>query len=74
MIDQPVTRGGYDIGQLREWPLHSLPAGGVFRVRSRCEGERVERTGGGFKMPLRQVQVAAGGLQVCVAEQELNGV
>ena len=24
MIDQSVTRRGYNIGQLQEWPLHSL--------------------------------------------------
>jgi hypothetical protein len=33
LVYESVTRGGYDIGQLQEWPCHSLFAAGIFRVR-----------------------------------------
>src|SRR5260370_40882850 len=46
-------------------------AAAVFRVRLGREQQRVEGAGGRLEMSLRKVQVAAGGLQVCVAEQEL---
>jgi hypothetical protein len=38
-VHESVTGGGYDIGQLQEWPCHSLRAASVFRVRSgrQCE-------------------------------------
>src|SRR5580692_4040997 len=72
-VHESVASGGYDIGQLEEWPLHSLLAGTVFRVRGRREGERVERACGSFEMPLRQMQVATGRLQIGVAQQKLNG-
>lgn len=65
-VQESVAGGGYDIGQLQQWPWHSLLA--AFRVRGRPEGERVERAGSGFEMTLRQVQVTAGGLQVGMAE------
>lgn len=32
-VHESVTGGGYDIGQLQEWPFHSLPAASVFWVR-----------------------------------------
>ena len=32
-VHESVAGGGYDIGQLQEWPLHSLLAGTVFQVR-----------------------------------------
>jgi len=66
-VHESMAGGGYDIGQLQEWPLHSLLAGTVYRVRGRREGERIERAGGSFEMSLRQVQVTAGRLQVSVA-------
>jgi hypothetical protein len=66
-VHESVAGGGYDIGQLQEWPLHSLLAGTVYRVRGRRKGERIEGAGSGTKMPLRQVQVTAGRLQIGVA-------
>ena len=51
-IHESVTGGGYDIGQLQEWPLHSLLAGPALGLRGRREGERIKGTGGGFEMPL----------------------
>jgi hypothetical protein len=32
-VHESVACGGYDIGQLQEWPFHSLLAASVFRVR-----------------------------------------
>lgn len=32
-VQESVACGGYDIGQLQEWPFHSLVAGSVFLVR-----------------------------------------
>ena len=52
-VHESVAGGGYDIGQLQEWPLHSLLAGTVYRVRVRRKGERIERAGGSLEMPLR---------------------
>src|SRR5277367_2762614 len=72
-VHESVAVGGYDIGQLQEWPVHSLLAGTASRVRDRREGERVERACGSSEMPLRQMQVAAGRLQIGMAQQELNG-
>ena len=72
-VHESVAGGGYDIGQLQEWPFHLFLAGTVFRVRGRREGERVEWAGGRFEMALRQVQVTAGRLQIGVAQQQLNG-
>ena len=51
MIPEPVSRGGYDIGQLQEWPRHLLPAMGALRGRGHRKMEGVERAGGGFEMP-----------------------
>src|SRR5690349_22401078 len=72
-VDESVAYGSYDIGQLQEWPLHLFAARVLPWVRGRGEGERVERAGGGFEMPLRQVQVAAGCLQIGMSQQQLNG-
>ncbi len=72
-VYESVAGGGYDIGQLQEWPLHSLLSGTVFQVRGRRQGKRVERASSGFEMPLRQVQVTASRPQIGVAQQELNG-
>jgi hypothetical protein len=73
LIHESMAGGGYDIGQLQEWPFHLFLAETGFRVRGRRESERIERAGGGFEMALRQVQVTAGRLQIGVAQQELNG-
>ena len=72
-VHESVAGSGYDIGQLQEWPLHSLLAAAVYRVRGRRKGERIERAVGRLEMPLRQVEVTAGRLQIGVAEQQLNG-
>ena len=68
MIHQPVTRGGDDIGQLQQWPCHSVLTRMFFRVRGRRKGERVQRAGGGFQMPFGKVQVTAGRLQAGMPE------
>lgn len=69
-VDESLSRGPYDIGQLQEWPVHLLAA--VFGIRRRSQRERVQGAGCGFEMPIRQVQVPAGGLQIGMAEQKLN--
>lgn len=66
-VHESVAGGGYDIGQLQPWPLHSLLAGAVDPVRGRRQSERIERAGGSLKVPLRQVQVTAGRLQIGMA-------
>ena len=68
-IDESVAGGGYDIGQLQEWPLHLFLAATVFRVRGRREVERIERASGRLEMALRQMQVTAGRLQIGMAQQ-----
>jgi hypothetical protein len=68
-----VARGGYNIGQLQEWPAHLFLAGTVFRVWDRRESERVERADRRLEVALRQMQVTAGRLQIGVAKQQLNG-
>ena len=74
LIQESVARCGYEIRQLQQWPVHLFIAVAVFRIRLRGERERVEGTCRGIEMPLRKVQVPAGGLQIGMAEQELNGV
>ena len=71
-VHESAPGGGYDIGQLRERPFHSLLMAGVFRVGGCRQRERIEGAGSRFEMPLRQVQVTAGRPQIGVAEQELN--
>src|SRR6266852_2783927 len=70
-VEESIGCGADDIGQLQEWPMH------LTLVRSiLCwlrQGERVQRARGGFEPRLRQVQVAAGGLEIRMAEQQLNG-
>ena len=70
-VHESVAGGDYDIGQLQRWPLHSLLAGTL--NRGRCKGERIERAVGRLEMPLRQVEVTAGRLQIGVPKQQLNG-
>src|SRR5580704_15573330 len=63
LVREVVGCGGYDIGQLNEWPLHSLIARGSLQLRDRGERERVE----GIGMPEKQLngmQVGAGFKQV----------
>src|ERR1700692_1946666 len=45
-VHESVAGGGYDIGQLQEWPFHLFLAGTVLWVRGRRESERIERAGG----------------------------
>jgi len=66
VVCEIVDCGGYDVGQLKERPVHLLA---VSRFRGCIESERVERAGGGFKVALRQMEVTAGGLQIAMAEQ-----
>ena len=66
-IQESVACCAYKIGQLQEWPRHLL-TGFVQRVLGRREHERVEGACGGFEMPLRQVQIPTGGLQIGVAQ------
>src|SRR5690348_6457567 len=73
MIPEPLSRGGYDVGQLQEWPRHLLPTRSALQGWVRGQMERVERAGGGFQMPFGNMEVAAGGFQVGMAEQQLNG-
>ena len=74
LAQESVACCGYEIRQLQQRPAHLLVAVTAFRIRLRGECERVEGTCRGVEMPLRQVQVSAGGLQVVMAEQELNGM
>lgn len=74
LAQESVARCGYEIGQLQQWTAHLLVAVTAFRIRLRGERERVEGTCRGVEMPLRQVEVPAGGLQIGMAEQELNGM
>jgi hypothetical protein len=71
MIDQSVTRYGYNFGQLQEWPAHLFF--GALRPRWRPESKRIERAGSAPEMPLRQMQVAAGRLQIGMPHEQLNG-
>ena|SRR5205809_3013457 len=45
----------------------------LFRVWRSHQPERVQGAGGGFEMPLGKMQVAAGGFQIRMTQQELNG-
>ena len=51
-VHESAAGGGYDIGQLQQWPFHSLLAGIALGLRGRREGERIKGTGGSFEMPL----------------------
>ena len=61
-IDKSVSCGEYDIGQLKEWPVH-------LTVWRRCQCECVQRTRGCLEPHLGQMQVAAGSFQIRVTEQ-----
>lgn len=66
VIGETVRRGGYDIGQLQERPIHLLT---VFRVGKCAEVQGIQRAGCCFDVTFRQMQITAGGLQIAVAEQ-----
>lgn len=73
-INQSLACGAYDIGQLQEWPLHLLVVRRKVLLILWCrQRERVQRAGGGFEMPLGQMQIAAGCFQIDMAQQKLNG-
>ena len=70
-LEERVRRRAQDIGHLHGWPRHLL---GVGRVRAGGEyGQRIQRTGGSAEMPLRQVEINGGLLEIAVAQQELDG-
>ena len=66
--------GGYDIGQLNKWPLHSLIARGSLQLRDRGKRERVKWAGGRFEVALRQMEIAARRSQIGMAKKQLNGM
>src|SRR5579862_6223649 len=53
LVHESTPGGGYDLGQLRERPFHSLLVASVFRIRGCRQRERIERAGSSFEMPLR---------------------
>lgn len=71
VIGKVMCGGGYDIGQFQERPVH-LPA--VFRLRGCGETERIQRACSGPEVALRQMEIPAGGLQISMAEEQLNCV
>ena len=71
-LEECPPRGADQIGHLQGWPLHLAGWSGCV-VRIVGERQRIERTGGGLQMPLRQMQVHRGRLQVTVAQQKLDG-
>ena len=74
LVREVVGCGGYDIGQLNEWPLHSLIARGSLQLRDRGKRERVEGAGGRFDVALRQMEIAARRSQIGMPEKQLNGM
>ena len=64
-VGESLSCGEYDIGQLKQWPVH-LP------VWRRCQCECVQRTRGCLEPHLGQMQVAAGGFQIRMPEQQLD--
>ena len=71
LIEKSFGCGAYDIGQLDEWPMHlTLLRSILCRFH---QGERVQRARRGFEPCLRQMQITAGGFQIRMAEQQLNG-
>src|SRR5258708_40142436 len=50
-VDEFLSCGPYDIGQLQEWPTHLLLA--VFGVRRRSQSDPLQGAGRGFEIALR---------------------
>jgi len=68
-VDESLSCGAYDIGQLKEWPVHlTVLRSMLCAVLRRCQRECVQRAGGCIDPHLGQVQVAAGGFQIRVTE------
>ena len=73
-VREVVGCGGDDIGQLNEWPLHSLIARSSLQLRDWGKRERVEWTGGRLDVALRQMEIATRRSQIGMAEKQLNGM
>jgi hypothetical protein len=73
-VDESVGCGAYDIGQFKERPIHlTVSRLMLCAVLRRCQRECVERARDCPEPRLGQMQVAAGGFQIRVPEQQLNG-
>src|SRR5260370_3975083 len=72
-VDESLPRSTDDIGQLQEWPGHLPGLRRSFWLRCGLQRKRIQRAGGRSEMHLGHVQVAAGGFQIRMAEQKLNG-
>jgi len=69
-VDESLSCGAYDIGQLKEWPVHlSVLRSMLCGILRRCQRECVQRARGCPEPHLGQMQVAAGGFQIRVTEQ-----
>src|SRR5437660_1514409 len=62
-LDEVCTCAANDVGHLEPWPTHLL----LLRRPAFLQHQRVQRTGGGMQMPLREVEVASGFFQIMMA-------
>lgn len=73
-VQKAVALRPDNVGHLQGWPAH-FPGAVVEVVRLRDAGDRqvFKRVNRFFQMPSRQVQVDAGGLQIRMSHQDLDG-
>ena len=74
-IQETIALHAENVGHLEGGPSHSLS----FRLKRAADvlaagqSERIQRVGDRLQMPLRQVQVLSGGLQIAMSQQDLDG-
>ena len=73
-VDESLSCGAYDIGQLKERSIHlTVLRFMLCAVLRRCQRECIKRARDCLESHLGQMKVTAGGLQIRVTEQQLNG-
>ena len=61
--DEVCTCAANDVGHLEPWPTHLL----LLRRPAFVEHQRIQRTGRGMQVPLREVEIASGFFQIVMA-------
>src|SRR6266496_2596445 len=62
-LDEVCTCAANDVGHLEPWPTHLL----LLRRPAFLEHQRVQRTGRGMQVPLREVEIASSFFQIVMA-------
>src|SRR5579859_527960 len=68
--DEVCSCAANDVGHLEPWPTHLLFLGRPAFLQH----QRIQWTGRGMQVPLREVEIASGFFQIVMAQQDLDGM